>query len=185
MDLKQLPGHKFYIARIRGRVLPKWKYICVDKFAKKALIWQGICSCGEKTRPFVTSSMMTSDIYVKECLTKRVLPFIQQHRGPLMFWPDLASCHYSKKTVEWYQTNQVDFVPKHMNPPNCPQFRPIERYWAIVKAKLKKNAGVVKTIAGMHAKWTYFSGKVTKEVVQLLMGSIRRKVRKYIRIGEM
>lgn len=185
LDLKQLPGNKFYLSTIRGAVLPKWKYVCVDKFAKKALIWQGICSCGKRTRTFITSSTMTSDIYIKECLIKRVLPFIRQHHGSVKFWPDLASCHYSKKTLDWYQNNGVDFIPKHMNPPNTPQFRPIEKYWAIVKAKLKKNGGIVQNVGLMRAKWNYFSGKVTKEVVQNLMGSIRRKVRKYIRTNEM
>lgn len=185
LDLKQHPGQKFYVATIRGRVLPKWKYICLDKFAKKALIWQGICSCGRKTRPFITTSTMKSENYINECLIKRVLPFIRQHRGAVKFWPDLASCHYSKKTVEWYQSNGVDFIPKHMNPPNTPQFRPIEKYWAIVKAKLKKNGGVVREVKAMYAKWTYFSRKVTNEVVQRLMGSIKRRVRKYIRTGEM
>lgn len=185
LDLKQNAGSKYYVATIRGKVLDKWKYIFVDKYAKKAMIWQGICSCGKKTRPFVTSSMMNSDIYIEECLKKRVLPFIRQHRVPVKFWPDLASCHYSKKTVEFYMSNNIDFVLKDCNPPNCPQFRPIEKFWAIVKAKLKKNAGVVENIKAMHAKWIYFSEKVMATVVQKLMGSIKRKVRNYLRTGEM
>lgn len=185
LDLKQNAGSKYYVATIRGKVLDKWKYICVDKYAKKAMIWQGICTCGKKTRPFVTSSMMNSDIYIEECLKKRVLPFIRQHRVPVKFWPDLASCHYSKKTVEFYLNNNIDFVPKDCNPPNCPQFRPIEKFWAIVKAKLKKNAGIVENAKAMHAKWIYFSEKVTATVVQNLMESIKRKVRKYLRTNEM
>lgn len=185
LDLKQLPGSKYYVSTIRGKVAARWKYICVDKFGKKAMIWQGICSCGQKTSPFVISSTMNADIYIKECLQKRVLPFIRKHRLPVKFWPDLASCHYAKKTLEFYTTNNIDFVPKDINPPNCPQFRPIERYWAIVKAKLKKNGGVVKKVGLMRAKWIYFSNKVTAEVVQRLMSTIKRKVRKYIRTSEL
>lgn len=184
LDLKQLPGQKFYVSTIRGRVADKFKYVMVDKFAKKTMIWQAICSCGLKTPAFVTSSTMTSEVYVKECLQKRILPFIKKHNAPVMFWPDLASCHYSKKTMEWYQANKVAVMPKIMNPPNCPQFRPIEKYWAIVKRMLKKNGGVVQNVEEMHRKWNYFAGKVTLEGVQRLMGSINKHVRKFLRSNE-
>lgn len=43
----------------------------------------------------------------------------------VLFLPDLASCHYSKATLAWYEANKVDFVPKAKNPPNCPELRPI------------------------------------------------------------
>ena len=60
---------------------------------------------------------------------------------PTFFWPDLTICHYSKKDIEWYQTNKVQFVPKKANPPNCLELRPIERDWALVKKHLKTTKG--------------------------------------------
>ena len=62
----------------------------------------------------MTSGTINSEIYVKECLQKRLLLFISKHRGSAFFWPDLASCHYSKMALNWYKDNNINFVPKDM-----------------------------------------------------------------------
>lgn len=181
VDLKQLPGRKFYVSTIRGGVAGKFKYIKMDKFSKKLMIWQAICSCGLKSKVFVTSSTMNTDLYISECLEKRLLPLIRFHNKPTKFWPDLASCHYSQKAIKWYGQNGVDVIPKNMNPPNCPELRPIEKYWANVKGKLRKNGGFVKDINSMRSKWNQFAGKVSRADVRTLMGPIKRDVRAFIR----
>jgi hypothetical protein len=76
--------------------------------------------------------------YMKECLEKRILPIIRSHNVSVKFWPDLASCHYAKDTMNWYETNQVDAIPKTMNPPNCPQLRQIEQFWQSSKENSRK-----------------------------------------------
>lgn len=48
--------------------------------------------------------------------------FLKQHDLKPLFWPDLASCHYSKTVQEW----NAAFVPNDMSPPNCPEFRSFE-----------------------------------------------------------
>ena len=63
-----------------------------------------------------------------------------------MFWPDLASIHYCKLAMEWYKKNNVKFVPKTENPPNCPELRVIEKYWAIIKRKMKKTKKLCRNI---------------------------------------
>ena len=115
----------------------KLKIIKMDKFPKNFMVWQAICCCGLRSAPFVTNKMMNSYIYIKECLEKRILPLVRKHIGPVLFWPDLASCHYSKKTLSWLQTNDVPVVPKIAKPPNCPELRPVETFWALVKKNLK------------------------------------------------
>lgn len=184
-DFRQLPGQKFYVSQFRGNVLPKYKYVLQDKYAKKMMIWQTICSCGKKSRSFVTNATMTSDLYVKECLQKRLLPFIRSHNCRVVFWPDLASCHYAKSTMAWYEKNGVEVLTKNMNPPNCPQLRPIEIFWAIVKRSLKKNGGASKDIASMTKKWNQHAGNVSEEVVQKLMAGIKKKTRLFIRSSEL
>lgn len=182
MDVKQLPGRTFYVAKMRGAVDDRYKYIKLDKFGKKkVLIWQAICSCGLKSRPFLTFSTMTSEIYREECLEKRLLPFIRCHRSPVKFWPDLASCHYSKTTVEWYSANSVDIVPKDMNPPNCPELRPIEQFWAITKQKLKKHGRSSNSKQNMEIKWNKVCAEVPRKVVQNLMHGVKKKVRNFYR----
>lgn len=185
MDYKQIPGRKFYLATGRGDVPSRYKFVFADKFARKLMIWQGICSCGLKTKVFITSHTMTSKVYIKECLKKRILPFIRQHKTNVMFWPDLASCHYSKEVLEWYAANNVNFVAKEINPPNCPEFRPIEKYWAIVKRKLRGCGKEVRNAQQMRLKWNKFAGTVSPATVQIMMASITSKVRQFVRNGEM
>ena len=144
-EFKQLLGPKLYTSFVRGRVSNKLKYKSLDKFGKKLLMWQAICSCGLRSRAFVTSSTLNSDVYIKECLQARLLPFYRSHDVPCWFWPDFASCHYSKKTLEWYNSRDIKFIPKSLNPPNCPQFRPIEKFWGIGKGYLRKSGKTIST----------------------------------------
>ena len=180
-DYKQIPGHQYYVSTIRGNVPDKFKYVCQDKFAKKIMVWQAICSCGLKSKPFLTSSTMNADLYIKECLQKRILPMIQSHNVPVKFWPDLASCHYATSTKNWYIANNVDFVEKHLNPPNSPELRPIEIYWAIMKRKLLKSGGACLSIEDMRRKWINHSKTVSSDLVQRLMSSIKKKTRAMFR----
>lgn len=183
-DFKQIPGQKFYLSKARGDVPAKFKFVFVEKFASKHMIWQGICSCGQKTKAFITKETMNSERYKKYCLQQRVLPFIRSHEGPVMFWPDLASCHYSTDVLQWYKANEVQFVPKGLNPPNCPQFRPIEKYWAIMKQKLKAKGKVVNNTKQMTIWWNKIAQTVDQRTVRRLMSGITGKVRKFLRNSE-
>jgi hypothetical protein len=66
---------------------------------------------------------------------------------------------------------------KCINPPNCPPFRPIERYWAIVKRILKKTGKVVNANKGFQNSWNAAARKVSSKVVQNLMGITRLYLR--------
>ena len=99
-DHQQIPGAVYYIAKYRGKADKKFKYIKHDKFAKKALIWQAICSCGKKSAPYISQSTLSGQIYVKECLQKRLLPLIKSHNNRPVFSSDLASIHYCKLAME-------------------------------------------------------------------------------------
>lgn len=74
MDFNQLPGQKHYLVTGRGDVASKNKFVFADKFAKKAMVWQAIYSCGKKTVPYVTGQTMATERYKTECLDNRVLP---------------------------------------------------------------------------------------------------------------
>ena len=51
------------------------------------------------------------------------MPMIRKHDGQLLFWPDLASCHYLRSVIERYKQYGIKFVPKNINPANMPQPR--------------------------------------------------------------
>jgi hypothetical protein len=44
-DFCRLPGNVYYVISVRGKVNGKYKYVCVDKFALKVMVWQAICGC--------------------------------------------------------------------------------------------------------------------------------------------
>ena len=166
VNFRSLPGHNYYSAINRNIISSKFKTIQSEKFAKKYLVWQAICQCGLRSKPFITKSTLKSSNYIKDCLEKRLLPFVRSHSSPTLFWPDLASCHYAKTTLKWYDDNDVRFVPKNMNPPNCPELRPIEHYWSIIKGILKKNTNEAKNLNDFKRKWETATQRIPKETVQ-------------------
>jgi hypothetical protein len=101
------------------------------------------------SKPFFrnsTSVAVNRTIYIEECLTKRLLPFIHKHHPDFqyIFCPDLASAHYANDTVEWMNQN-VYFVRKGSNPPNVPQARPIENFWGCLAQKVYEGGWAAKT----------------------------------------
>ena len=79
----------------------------------------------------------------------------------------------------WYKTNGVNFVPKDLNPPNSPELRPIEKYWAIMKHELRKHPKVLTTEQEMLKPWLKAEKNVGSSVVQNLMRGIKKKVRAF------
>lgn len=96
-----------------------------------------------------------------------------------VFWPDLASCHYGKDALEWYAINNVTAVSKSMNPPNSPELRPIETYWALVKQTLKKTENDAKNESDFKNMWRLAANKIRDSTVQDMMSSIKRKIRDF------
>ena len=136
------------------------------------------------TQAFVTSSTLNSDVYIKECLQARLLPFYRSHNVLCWFWPDLASCQYSKKTVEWYNSRDIKFIPKSLNPLNSPQFRPIEKFWGIGKGYLRKSSKTISTAKDLIREWTKAGKNIAKDTVQKLMSLISINVCLFIRNNE-
>lgn len=177
----QLPGQEFYTAKERGGVDEKFRTKQRSKFPKKYLVWQAICSCGLRSDVFITQGTINSQVYVKECLQRRLLPFLRKHNVSTFFWPDLASCHYSKLSIEWFEQNLVKLVPREANPPNCPELRPIERYWALIKRELKETKKEAKDIADFKTKWNTAAKKIPETTVKALMEGVPEKLSKFCR----
>ena len=68
------------------------------------------------------------------------------------------------------------------NPPNCPELRPIERYWALVNRELKSTGKESKNMQDVKNKWnaaTSTTSKVTDTTVKTQMEGIPEKLYKF------
>lgn len=176
-DFSTIAGAQYY-NKFEGETLPQHQTtIGQEKYGSKFMIWQAICECGMRSQAYVVTGTLDHKLYIKECLKKRLLPFIRKHDVPTLFWPDLASCHYAKTTLEFMTVNNIAFVPKNMNPPNVPQCRPIERYWALVKNKLRMTGQTVTDEKQFLKMYNKESRKVKKDTVADLMKGISSKLR--------
>jgi len=72
-------------------------------------------------------------------------------------------------------------VPKEANPPNCPELRPIERYWALVKRELKATEKEAKDIQNLKNKWKAAAKKVPEATVKALIACIPEKLTEFCR----
>lgn len=185
MDNKAILQQQFYTKKIGEQVDDKISSIKIGKFDAKVLVWQAICSCGLRTSTFYAQGTINAAMYKKECLQKRLLPLYRKHSIPPLFWPDLATAHYARSTLDWLEQAGIRYVPKDMNPPNCPQLRPIETYWALVKRKAVGRGKTNTTIKEFKKNWAAAVLKISIAVVQTLMAGICRKVRLHIRGGKL
>lgn len=105
------------------------KIKCKQKFEPKVLLWIAISNKGI-SKPYlqVGGLAINQSIYATKCLKGKLLPFIRKYHSDdnYLFWPDLATAHYGKMSLEFLKSNNINFVEKHRNPPNVPQNRPIE-----------------------------------------------------------
>lgn len=111
-DLKQLRDHQYYTRRVGRTVNNKYRHKFVDKFAKKYLIWQAICSCGLSPPFCVCMGTLKTEEYIKKCLKRRRLPVYRQPDVSPIFWSNLAAIHYSTSAPQWYQENNVVLLTK-------------------------------------------------------------------------
>ena len=133
---------KDYYMKNNKQVKTQVKFRTKEKFPKKLMMWMAISEKGHSEPFFMTSGGgMSAKKYIEECIEKRLLPFIRKFHSndKIIFWPDLASCHYAKLTLSAYECLGIEVVPKEQNSPDAPHLRPIERFWAELKKRVYGN----------------------------------------------
>lgn len=123
------------------------KFISHTKFPKKVLLWLTISEKGISKPLFFRSGLaVNGDIYSTKCLPE-VAKFIKKYHKDedVVFWPDLASAHYSKRSLEEMERLNIDVVPKSANPLNVLQLHPMENFSANLNRKMYLNKFVAKT----------------------------------------
>lgn len=150
------------------------------KFADKVLVWCAISTRGV-SRPYVgrvRGEALDSQRYIDSCLTKLINFIEEEHVGDdIMFWPDLASCHYARQTQNWLADHNVPFVPRIDNPPNLPQARPIEDFWALLSRKVYDGGWEAQNEEELRRRIYRKVREIDVNAVQNLMLHVRRKLR--------
>ncbi len=99
-----MPGNDRYYTKDKNTCPDNVRFVEKEKFPKKLLMWIAISdeAISEPLFRFQNEVAIKSSIYVEECSKKRLLPFIHRHYPGFnyIFWPDLASSHYSRETQE-------------------------------------------------------------------------------------
>lgn len=145
------------------------------------MIWLATDENGDVSKPLMISKNLNSELYLKECIIKRLTRFIKNKT--VLFWPDMATSHYAKKVTYFLHAKKVVFVEKKDNAPNVPQARPIERFWAYLKREYSRLGDPPKTLRGFLHVIGNLIKKVARNHGKTLMKNVRSKIRKIGRDG--
>ena len=124
-------------------------------------------------------SAMNGDTYRKQRLP-RLKPFVEKHHAKedVIFWPDLASAHYEKSVLEELTRLNIKVVKRDDNPPAVPQLRPIEKFWALLKAAVYEDGWQAENEQELQSRIVKKLKEVPAEVCQRLMAQVKTKVRR-------
>lgn len=133
---------------------------------------------------FESGLAVNADRYIERCLPL-VRDFINtSHRGEnAVFWPDLASSYYSKKTLSKMAELNTPYVPKTSNPPNVPQLRPIEDFWANLKRRVYCDNFRSKNVQSLIRKIKLELYKMPTSMFSTAMDKVPQNYRKASRMG--
>lgn len=183
-DPEQIPGKHFFMAKNLDSLCNKVIFRAKSKFPAKYLIWQALDSDGNVSEPYVSKGTINTDTYL-HILKNYLIPFIELHhtKEEVIFWPDLAPAHYSKKVIAFLTDAGVKFVDRKSNTPNMPQGRPIEKFWALSKRKYSLRSAPAKNIRGFKKIWKNITAEVAAESAQNLVKNLKQKLRQITREG--
>ncbi len=75
------------------------------------------------------------------------------------------------------RSQNISFVERLNNAPNCPQVRPIEKYLALCKNEYKKRSKEPKSLNGFRIIWKNISKKVIEKSGKNLIERLQVKLR--------
>ncbi|XP_065652787.1 uncharacterized protein LOC136080106 [Hydra vulgaris] len=178
-----MPGNSGYYTNNKKTCPESVRFIEKNKFPKKLLMWIAISDRDMSEPLFRTSKSVAinSSIYINECLEKRLLPFIHKYHGDFnyLFWPDLASSHYSKDSLNWMD-QYVYNVDKESNPPNVPQARPIENFWGHLAQKVYEGGWQASTVQVLIDRIKLKLQEIDLNFLQSHMKGVRAKLRSIV-----
>jgi DNA-binding transcriptional ArsR family regulator len=162
------------------------KYMRKRKFPTRLLVWLAISTKGISTPFFIPAgSALNGEMYREKCIKEHLLPFLQKHHlgDNILFWPDGASAHYAKATLDFFATKNIPFVAKDMNPPNLPQARPIENVWSQLKAEVYRGGWEASSLTSLKRRIKRAIGMLDMNRIISDLEQVPAKLRKIGRFG--
>jgi hypothetical protein len=152
-----MPGNAhYYVDKINDSIEPD-HVKSKKKFEPKVMLRLAISSAG-LSKPYLVPSgiAVNKEIYIRECLQRRLLPFIKSNHaeGTYIFWPDKASSHYAKDTQAFLKNENINFVPREVNPTDLSQCRPIDLFGQLAQA-VYKNGWIADNIDQLRNRIKY------------------------------
>lgn len=161
------------------------KFIRKEKYEPKLMVWMLISARGASPAVIFPSKQSINGAFYREFIIKQVLkPFIDVHYpdANYWFWADLAPGHKAAETCSLLDELQIDYVEEDLNPPNAPQLRPIERFWAHLKRKVYKNGWEAQNLQQLKVKIEKVVRKIPISYYQNLMKNVNSKIFKAARM---
>ena len=177
------PGNSGYYKRrdmAKGDVPEEIRFCGQDKYPVKLMVWVAISEHGI-SEPFFCPRKVSvnGEIYRSDCIEERLVPFLNKFHadGMYYFWPDLASSHYAKATLDLFERENIAYIPKTANPPNCPQLRPIEDFWGCLKSAVYNDGWEARSLRQLRQRIRQKLRGFNQEFCQTLFHSVRKNIR--------
>ena len=133
------------------------------------------------SEPIVLESgiAVNQEVYIQSCLNRSTILFINKNysSGEYLFWPDKASSHYGKKSIEYLTEKNIGFVPKTRNPTNLPQCRPIEDFFGYMSGLVYNGNWQAENVSQLSRRIKRCIREIPQEYYQTLFSGARRKLR--------
>lgn len=179
-------GNRYFYSTNPGRTPASIKYQRKKKFQPKVMIWMAMSAKGvSSVYVHRGKQAVRQDTYLEQCINNRLLPFIEQyhHNTNILFWPDLASSHYSNAVQQRLHEKNIPFVARQDNPPNVPQARPIETVWTLLERRVYENNWEAKNLDVLCRRIKEKVKELDRKMLQDMIEGVRKKLRKMWREG--
>jgi hypothetical protein len=162
------------------------RFRLVKKYEDKLLV--SICISPRGLSPIYihSSKQAVNQTSYKNILENTLLPLISKYykrNNGFVFWPDLATSHYSKSVLEFLRRKKIKVVPRDVNPANTPEARPIENFWGDLKRLVYANNWQAKDLNQLEERIRSCYKKMNNEIFLKQIKDLSKKLNKIAKYG--
>jgi transposase len=181
-----LPGNDHFFTSDIDATPFDVKYRTEKKFPVQLMVWVCVSEDAISEPVFLERpNSVNGQFYRQHCVSDKLVRFICQHHqdDDIIFWPDLASAHYSNETLQLLQSLNIPYVDKSCNPPNIPHCRPVENFWGRLKGKVYEGGWEATTIPQLKRKIAKCLSQMNVDELRADFKTVRQRLRLVNRNG--